>query len=645
MANSLTTLVDDEVESSDVSVVFRSTFPPRRRGAEDFRRRAWTQGLPEAGEELRTYHRTILHALAASAKAGDSVGITLLPDEESGEQQFKSYEALYLESLSLASVLVNQGIRRGDRVLLLMPTCFEFLLSFFAIQMAGAIPVPAYPPALLEKAETALDRLRHVANHCGARACISVKLLMPLVGGLAFKCKNLEHIWSAESLLAQKSSRSLKVQVHGRDPGFFQYTSGSTGHPKGVMLSHRNLVANIHAAGQAANIIPDERLVSWLPLCHNMGLIATALMAVYWCVPLALMSPLAFLVRPARWLTAITQFKGTFSAAPNFAYGVCVKRVRRSEREGLDLSSWRLALTGAEPVSMRTVNDFTEAFKPYGFRSKAFYPGYGLAEATVAVTMPKPGEGVVHESVDRAALAQGRVVVREGPGSSEFVSVGHPVPGHELLIVNDAVEPVPPRTVGHILIRGPSLMQGYYQDLEATSAVLREGWLWTGDLGYQTKDGLFITGRAKDLIIVRGKNFYAEDLERVAERIEGVLKSGVAAFGVYDEERATDITVVVCETKLRAEAKRQRLVERVGEAITESCGLKVDEVVPVLPDTIPRTASGKRQRNLCRELYLKGELRPKKTGKLKLGWVFVRSGAGYVSLFTRRILKGRRAPD
>jgi acyl-CoA synthetase (AMP-forming)/AMP-acid ligase II len=246
--------------------------------------------------------------------------------------------------------------------------------------------------------------------------------------------------------------------------------------------------------------------------------------------------------------------------------------------------------------------------------------------------------------VNRAALAQGQVVGAEGKGSAALVCVGKAMPGHEVQVVTADLELLPPRQVGHVVVRGPSVMQGYYRDSRATNAVLRGDWLWTGDLGYFTERGLFITGRAKDLIIVRGKNFYAEDLERTVERIEGVRPSGVVAFGLYDEQRASDLVVMVCETRLTAEGARQKLVEQLGEAVAEHNGLTVDEVVLVPPGTIPRTSSGKRQRSLCRELYVKGELRPRITGKLKLTWVFVRSSAGYVSLITRGLLRRLRVP-
>jgi acyl-CoA synthetase (AMP-forming)/AMP-acid ligase II len=352
----------------------------------------------------------------------------------------------------------------------------------------------------------------------------------------------------------------------------------------------------------------------------------------------------------------MTKYQGTLTAAPNFAYGLCAKRVRPRDRAGLDLSSLRLAMNGAEPVNVRTLRDFVEAFGSHGFSPSALYPVYGLAEASLAVTFPDlhaevkskgsdVGDYVRYLVVDRAELACGRVVEKAGQGTMAVCSVGRPVPGHEVLIVDDKGRPLKDeRVVGHVIARGPSVMKGYFGDAEATDRVLRNGWLWTGDLGFHDKGELFITGRSKDMLIIRGKNFYAEDLERIVERIEGVRPGGAVAFGVYDEQRAADVAVMVCETKVDDEAKKQVLAGAVSEQVATQSGLVLDEVVLVPPGTIPKTSSGKRQRGLTRQLYLEAELVPKKTGKLKLALVFARSGAGLLSLFKRRITN-RREPD
>jgi acyl-CoA synthetase (AMP-forming)/AMP-acid ligase II len=641
---------DDEVS---VSAVFRSSFPAER-STGSFRTGAWALGVARTEDELKPLHPTMLHALSAAARLSPERGIALIPEDEDEADGFLSYADLYAKGRAVAGALQAKGFRRGDRALLVMPTGADLIIAFFGVQLAGGIPVPSYPPAALEKTELALERLKHIAKHSGAKACLASASLIPLLGEVALSVKSIDHLRTVQSLLDEKA-RPAKAHAVSSDPAFIQYTSGSTGNPKGVLLTHRNLAANVHAIGQALKIRRTDVTVSWLPLYHDMGLIGVLLFSVYWRLPLALMPPTAFLMRPVRWLQAISKYKGTLSPAPNFAYALCAKRIRPRDREGLDLSTWRLALNGAEPVNLRTLRDFTEAFAPHGFKASALYPVYGLAESSLAVTFPdlhsgsrlknaSVGDWVRHLVVDRTELAAGRVVERKGQGTMAVVSVGRSVPGHEVLVVDDKGRPLKERSVGHVIARGPSVMKGYYADAEATAKVLRSGWLWTGDLGFFDAGELFITGRAKDLIIIRGKNFYAEDLERIAERIERVRPGGAVAFGVYDEERAADVSVMVCETKVEDAAQRQVLAGQVSEQVATQSGLVLDEVVLVPPGTVPKTSSGKRQRALTRQLYLEHELVPKRTGTLKLAWVFARSGAGLLSLLKRRIT-GRREPD
>jgi fatty-acyl-CoA synthase len=624
----------------EISSVFRSSFPDVE--TTDFRTRAW-KTVPHP--DLRTYFPTVLHAFAAAAKLGQDVGITLLPEEEGQPEEHRSYATLYAQSRSLCAALQRRGVQPGDRILVVMATSFEFVLSFFAILRAGAIPVPSYPPAALERAEVGLERLAHVATHAGATFCLTQQNLYPLLGELALTVKSLRALETVESLLKDKPTQPQRASLRGGMPAFIQYTSGSTSAPKGVLLSHRSLVSNVHAAGRALEIRRSDRLVSWLPLYHDMGLIGGVLFSMYWRIPLVLMSPMAFLMRPSRWLWTIHEHRGTLSQAPSFAYAMCVKRMRPSEREGLDLSSWRIALNGAEPVNPRVIRDFEEAFGPHGFQPSAMYPCYGLAESTVAVTFSRPGKPRVFRTVDRQALAQGRVEDSSGRNSISLVGVGRQVPGHRVRVVDAEGEDVSNSEVGHIVVSGPSVMLGYYENPEATDKVLRNGWLWTGDLGFFDQGELFVTGRAKDLIIVRGKNFYAEDLERSAERIEGVRPGGAVAFGVYDEAAGKDLVVMVCETKEKAEVRRSGLVTALSESIREQFGLSLDQIVLVPPGTVPKTSSGKKQRSACRQLYLEENLVPRRTGGFGVAKLFIRSGAGFVSLLRRKVMRSLRSPE
>ncbi len=647
---------DDEPtrdEEVSVSAVFRSSFPHERFSG-GFRTGAWKLGVARTAAELKPLHPTMLHALSAAARLTPKRGITLLAEDENDPETFLSYAQLYESARKVAAALVRKGFRRGDRALLVMPTSADLIIGFFGIQLAGGIPVPSYPPAALEKTELALERLKHIANHCKAKACLATPSLLAMLGELALSVKTLQHLRTVHSLI-EEGGKPSKVHVVSSDPAFIQYTSGSTGHPKGVLLTHRNITSNVHAIGQALKISHTDVGVSWLPLYHDMGLIGVLLFCIYWRLPLVLLSPTAFLMRPVRWLQAITKYKGTLSPAPNFAYALCAKRIRAADRTELELSSWRLALNGAEPVNVRTLRDFTEAFAPHGFTPSALYPVYGLAESSLAVTFPDLHAGVKGGStdvgdwvrylvVDRIELAAGRVVQKKGQATVAVVSVGRALPGHDVLVVDDKGRALRERAVSHVIARGPSVMKGYFLDTEATQKVLRTGWLWTGDLGFYDGGELFITGRAKDLLIIRGKNFYAEDLERIAERLEGVRQGGCVAFGVYDEERAVDLSVMVCETRLVDEAHRQMLAGAISEQVATQSGLVLDEVVLVPPGTIPKTSSGKRQRALTRQLYLEDALVLRKTGRLKLALVFARSGAGLLSLLRRRLTR-RREPD
>lgn len=623
----------------EISRIFRSSFPDVE--FTGFRTAAWAHGVARSADELRPLVPTLLHAFAHAAKADDQTGITLLPDDEAAPVQHRSWRALYHDAMHVASGLIALGVAPGDAVLLALPTSFELVTAFFAIQMAGAVPVPAYPPAVLERAEQALERLGFIARRSGAKRCVTNRALQVLLGGLQLGA--VHELVTVEALAERAPGKRPRPRLAGSQPAFIQYTSGSTGAPKGVLLSHANVVANIHAIGQAIRLARRDVVLSWLPLYHDMGLIGGLLTPIYWRLPLVLMSPLAFLDRPTRWLEAITRYRATLSPAPNFAYALAARRVTDEERGRLDLSAWRVALNGAEPVNAQTLRDFERAFGPCGFRREAMLPVYGLAEASLAVAFPEVGTEPRSLTVERAALASGRAVPADGPGAMTLVAVGGAIPGHEVFVVDAEGAPVAEREVGHIVVRGPSVMQGYFRAPDATAKVLKDGALWTGDLGFLDGDALFVTGRAKDLIIVRGRNYYAEDLERVATRVPGARPGGVVAFGVYDEAQARDLVVIACETKLTDEAARIALVERLAASVSEHSGLPIDEVVLLRPGAIPKTSSGKPQRSLTRTRYLSGKLDEARPGKLRLALVFARSGAGFIAGGIKRLL-GRREP-
>lgn len=628
-----------------VSIRFRASFPSPEMG---FRTAAW-MAPDDSDIESQLHAQNSLEALLLASQE-ENVGVRFYdpafdPDESTLGFQFQSYADLYATSGAMAGALRAEGIRPGDCVVLLMPTGFEFLRALFALQWIGAIPVPTYPPAAMEKVETGLDRISHIANDCDAVAIIAASSIASVIGGVARKAKTLRSILIAENL-DLRTPAPAQVQISLDDPCFIQYTSGSTGLPKGVLLTQRNIMCNIHVTGMGYQISHRDSFVSWLPLYHDMGLIGAFFNAVYWRAPLALMSPMTFLMQPLRWLRTMSENNATITAAPNFAYGLVTKRTSEEDRAKLNLTPVRIALSGAEPVNVKTVDDFCEAFAPCGFRAESLFPAYGLAECSLGVCFGKPGQRFRRVTVDRQGLAAGVLVPRtEGEdGAITLACVGKALPGHRIEIVNEKGEPLEYGEVGHIVASGPSVMAGYYKNPEATSRVLQDGRLWTGDLGFVEKEGLYVTGRAKDLIIVRGKNFYAEDIERCVELLPDVRPSGVVAFAIYDDELAKDAVICVVETKLEDEQARSKLAERVSESVSETFGLPIQEVVLVEPGTIPRTSSGKRQRSLTRDRYLAGALEKQETKGLKLVGVFAKSAMGFLALQGRKLSR-RRVPE
>jgi len=621
------------------SRVFRSSFPHEE--STSFRTNTWRFGV---GETLEPLYPTMLHAFANAARRDATTGITLLPDRADKPPEQRSYRRLYHQATSLAAHLAQLGVQPGDRVVLVLPTSFEFITTFFAVQLVGAVPVPAYPPAALERAARAVERLRHVVDSSGARMCITTKRLRTLLGQL-----RVDRLVAVENLRSGDKAKPPRVKRRRRDPAFIQYTSGSTDRPKGVLLSHDNLVMNIHAMGLAMKISRSDRGASWLPLYHDMGLIGGLLTSIYWHMPLALLSPLGFMADPLRWLETITAHSATISPAPNFAYALCVRRAAKTPERlaGLNLSSWRVALNGAESVSLDVIDEFCATFGPRGFARATMLPVYGLAEASLAVTFP-PVEAEPHaEVVDRHQLAAGHAVPSDAhnPEAMVLVSVGTALPGHELIVVDEHGHELPEREVGHVIARGPSIMQGYYDDPATTGGVLVDGALWTGDLGYVSGGELFITGRTKDLVIVRGRNYYSEDLERIAAAVPGVRGGGVIAFAVHDDDQAAEVAIMVCETRETDAEARVEIVRKISQAVADGSGIRLDEVVLAEPGTIPKTSSGKPQRSLTRELYLRDDLDRPRSAKLEVARLFVRSGAGFLASGAKRLWKSRRPPD
>ncbi|MBI3927976.1 MAG: AMP-binding protein [Armatimonadetes bacterium] len=524
--------------------------------------------------------------------------------EEGRETSRLSFPQLVSSAGAVAGGLVELGVVPGERVGIMLPTEIGFLSAFFGCLWAGAVAVPLYPPFRLDQVEDYVLRQASILNLAGIRHLISFPRARAIVPLLRMTAPCLEKVMTVEEL------RGEPPPPRPHRLALIQFTSGSTGLPKGVTLTQENLLANIRAYGQALELEQGDVTVSWLPLYHDMGLIGTLLGSIYHGQPLALMPPQDFLARPSRWLAAVHRYRGTISAAPNFAYEICARKIPDEELEGVDLSCWRVALNGAEAVRADTLQRFAERFAACGFDRTALFPAYGLAEASLAVTFPPVGRGPVVESIARERLERdGTALPVETAGLDEgvlaVVSCGRPLPGMEVRIVGSRGRALDERRQGLIEFRGPSAMEAYYGNPEATrQAIGEDGWIHTGDLGYLADGELYVTGRRKDIILKAGRNLHPEDIEAAVAEVEGVRRGCVAAFGVPRAEQGTEDLVVVAESR----SPNAELERAVAQQVTRSVGIPPDRVLMVSPHTVPKTPSGKIRRAECRERLLRGQL-------------------------------------
>jgi 1-acyl-sn-glycerol-3-phosphate acyltransferase len=566
------------------------------------------------------------------------------------------YGELYRDALLVAGGLEARGIRQHDRVALMLPTSPGFFAAFMGTLLAGAVPVPLYPPFSRSRIHEYAVRQSRILQNAGVRAFVTVREGLAVASVLKAGSDSLDEVIDVEELCTESQALEPGARaIAATDPALIQYTSGSTGEPKGVLLTHENLLANIRAIGAALEIGPSDVGVSWLPLYHDMGLIGAWLTPLYFGIPVAILSPLAFLTGPQKWLWTIHRRRGTISPAPNFAYELAARKVGEADVEGLDLSSWRAALNGAEPVSPGTLERFRKKFEPHGFRPSSMLPVYGLAEASLLLASPVLGAELRVERVDREAFAAGGVARRAEQGGSRsgsplsFVSVGRPIPGHEVRIVDDEGRELPERREGRLVFRGPSAMKGYFRNDAATSAIrAADGFLDSGDRAFVADGDIFVTGRAKDLIIKAGRNLVPQEIEAAASEIDGVRSGSVAAFGVEDVELGTERLVVVVESSREEALDKGRIEDDVRRAIADLVGVPPDEVVVAPPRVLPKTSSGKIRRGACREAYLRRELgrsprlsfAPGLSVRAKLALHAVSSGATRAGGRTARLLYG-----
>ncbi len=559
-------------------------------------------GTPEAAATIIEAFRWHLE------RHPDREHITLIEGDEKLETI--SYARLWADAGEVACGLAAVGISRGDTVALMLPTSSAFFQVFLGAMRVGAIPVPMYPPLRWTEIEEHVRGRAAILANSLARALVTVPEALFIGQLVRAELPDLHAVISIDRLRGT-NGKTVVATASGRDTAMLQYTSGSTGDPKGVVLSHDNLLANIRAMGSAAAVTSSDRFVSWLPLYHDMGLIGAWLGTMYHAVPLVLMPPTSFLGRPSRWLWAIHRYRATISAGPNFAYEIAASRVRDEDLAGLDLSSWRLAFNGAEPVRAATLERFAGRFAPYGFDRRALTPVYGLAESAVGLTFPPLGRGPLVERIDE------EVLTREGsahvPSDTaipplEVVSCGRPLPHHEIRVVDDGGREVPERMEGRVEFRGPSATIGYHRNPGATAKLFRGQWLDTGDVGYIAGGELFLTSRAKDLIKRGGHNIHPYDLEAAVGDVPGIRKGCVAVFGTADRASGTERVIVVAETNQSDPSSRAALRERIMALATIHLNGPADEVLLVPARTVLKTSSGKIRRAACRELYDKGLL-------------------------------------
>lgn len=538
----------------------------------------------------------------------DRPHIQLHSDDGGGE--VITYAELKQGAVKLATGLQHFGIQPGDSVSIMLPTSKEYFLSFFGILLAGGIPVPIYPPVRKAQLEDHLRRQRGILDNCLATIIITVPEAKPLAQLLRAQVKTLRLVTTPDDLL--HSSGEYRAPVITPDTmAFLQYTSGSTGNPKGVVLTHANLVANIRVDGEAIDARGSDTFVSWLPLYHDMGLIGAWLGSLYFSLRLVVMSPLDFLTRPKRWLWAIHQYRGTISAAPNFAFEFCLRRIEDKELEGLDLSSWRVAFNGAEPVSPDTLTRFCDRFGKYGFRSEAVVPVYGLAECSVGLAFSPLNRGLLVDRILREPFMASGIATPASESDSdieEFVACGQPLRGHEIRIVDSSGRELPERQQGRLQFRGPSATSGYYRNPEATRELFDGDWLNTDDLAYIAHGDIYITGRVKDMVIRAGRNIHPHELEEAVGNLEQVRKGCVAAFGGRDQTSGTERLVVLAETRESEEHRRAELRRQINQVTTIITGSPPDDIVLAPPGTVLKTSSGKIRRTSCRQMYEQGRI-------------------------------------
>jgi acyl-CoA synthetase (AMP-forming)/AMP-acid ligase II len=521
------------------------------------------------------------------------------------------------------AVALREHVTAADRVILIYPPGLDYIAGFFGCLYAGAIAVPVYPPHPTRLAEQ-LPRLVALVRDCGAAAVLApedVVQMAEFIFEVYPELGRLRWIATTPGDLSARAGEWRDPHVRSTDVALLQYTSGSTAEPRGVMVRHGNLLHNSRHIQNCFEVTPESVGVIWLPNYHDMGLVGGILSPLLIGMRVVLMSPLSFLQRPLRWLQAISRQRATVSGGPNFAYELCARKVRPEDRQSLDLSSWRVAFNGAEVVRPETLERFADAFGCCGFERAAFYPCYGLAEATLIVTGGAAAREPVVASFDADGLERGRASASGGAGAARrLTGCGRSLPDQRVIVVEpERREPLSPGQIGEVWVAGPSVAAGYWrreaETAESFCARLSNGdgsFLRTGDLGFLREDGeLFVTGRIKDLIIIAGRNLHPPDLEHTVERSHRAIRPGCsAAFGVdRDGEERLVVLAELDERLVRSDAAApDEIAREVRRSVADAHQVQAHDVVLLASGAIPKTSSGKIRRFVCRRAYLEGTL-------------------------------------
>ena len=547
----------------------------------------------------------------------------ILLDEAGGETAI-TYAKLRDSAAEIAAGLLERGLQPGQSVAIMLPTGRDYFRCFFGVLLAGGVPVPIYPPARPSQIEDHLRRHAGILSNALAAMLITVPEAKPVARLLQAQVETLRVVATADEL-AVAGQQAPGYVLQAGQLALLQYTSGSTANPKGVALTDANLLANIRAMGQAVQVNSTDVFVSWLPLYHDMGLIGAWLGSLYFAFPLVAMSPLTFLAHPERWLWAIHQYRGTLSASPNFGYELCLRRISDEALDGLDLSGWRMAFNGAEPVSPDTLANFAQRFNRYGLRTESLAPVYGLAECSVGLAFPPPGRGPLVDRIRRDRFTRSG---HAEPADSEetdvlrFIACGRPLSGHQIRVVDATGREVGERVEGRLEFKGPSATAGYFRNPEQNRRLFHEDWLDSGDYAYFAAGDVYLTGRAKDIVIRAGRNIYPHELEEAVGNLPGVRKGCVAVFGSPDRISGTERLVVMAETRETDSHRREELRNRINLLTLDVLGMPTDDIVLAPSHSVLKTSSGKIRRAACRELYEQGATpeRPVWWQVLRLAW-------------------------